>query len=634
MQRRAKQKILLVSGVMLFILGMIGVNLYRSGFEYIYSPSNDRVINPGGSPQAATIKSDESKVTLEMLALGEQTYMEKTFGNEVFLSDILGEFDGPFTIPHVMKAITKLGGRGTTNLQVEAAKSAKIGDVIIKKGELIDTGLDVPKGVYAPLGVKVKREEGRWKAGVTCMACHATVDPASGQILQGIPNRDLNIGYLLALGTNTSAYFTRTNITSLKKYLSQLSKPVTTSEGKQDLLPDPNKLEDEVDRQIMAWPKGSVDVTLDKENNPVQIPDALTTGDHPFGWSGQGIVGPFKGASAGINNVHAQNLDTVSQTEVIKPMYGIDKEVYLGTILQRAANPKYRYQSGEQKPSDFFAEVDPTPGVPGVNQLYRTAIFPKANYFSSIGLTYSTPGFHVMEELNAMAAWMETLKYPPSPYKADTQIADQGRDVFERAGCIKCHAGDYLSSNQVVPVEMVRTEPSRAKGFHLVERIIGPAITYAGDTPIPVPSDAKKVKIPMTLKQQQQLRIAWAHAGSQGGYKTMSLLGLAWSAPYLHDGGVAVGKERSVVGLPHTLQQGQEADPYHSLLAIIDRDLREKVIASNRSSKGLRSAHVTGEGHEYWVDRHSGFTREEQEALIRYLLSLPSQSSDMRQGAR
>jgi hypothetical protein len=33
-----------------------------------------------------------------------------------------------------------------------------------------------------------------------------------------------------------------------------------------------------------------------------------------------------------------------------------------------------------------------------------------------------------------------------------------------------------------------------------------------------------------------------AHRGSNGGYKVPSLVGLYWSEPYLHDGGVAVGK--------------------------------------------------------------------------------------------
>ncbi|HZG17790.1 MAG TPA: electron transport protein [Candidatus Bathyarchaeia archaeon] len=625
MRKWSNSKMLFIGCGLFLLAGGIFVGLYQKGFEYVYTPPKEKYVNPPMLNARIASQVSGMKVTPEMLALGEATFIEKTFGNERFFTDIMGTFDGPFTIPNIMKAIAKLNGRGTTNLQVEAAKTATIGGKTIKKGELIDTGIDVAKGSYAPLGFKVKWEEGRWKAGITCMACHATVDPASGKILQGLPNRDFNMGYLLALSTNTSSYFTHTNIVSLKKYITELSVPVTTSDGKRALLPDPQKLEEEVDRQVMFWPKGSVDVTLDSENNPVQIPDSLTKGDHPYGWNGQGLVGPFKGASAAINNVHSQNMDTLSQTVVSKPLLGIDKEVYLGTVLQRAANPKYRFQGGkgQEKPTAFFSKVDPTPGVPGINQLYVTSTYPKANYISSVGLTYGTPGYHTLEEINAMSAWMETLKAPTSPFQTDARTVRRGRQVFERAGCIRCHAGDYLTSNAVIPIEEVKTEPSRAKGFKKIQRIMGPAIMYTPDTPIPIPRDAKKVKIPMTDRQRQQLQIAWAQSGSRGGYKSMSLLGLFWSAPYLHDGGVAVGKDRSQVGVPQTEMKGVAPDPYNSLLAMVDKDLREKVIASNRSEDFLRQAHVTGEGHPFWVDRTTGFTKEEQDALVRYLLSLP-----------
>ncbi|WP_235828010.1 electron transport protein [Brevibacillus migulae] len=625
MWKQAKSKWILIGCGFFVLAGGIFAGLYRSGFEYVYTPAKAKYVNPPMADARIASQTSGVTVTQEMLALGEETYIEKTFGNERFFTDIMGAFDGPLSIPNILKAVAKLKGRGTTNLQVEAAKTATIGGKTIHKGQIIDTGIDVPKGVYAPLGFKIKWEEGRLKAGISCMACHATVDPRSGKILQGLPNRDFNMGYLLALSTNTTSYFTHTNITSLKKYITELSVPVTTSDGRQALLPDPQKLEDEVDRQVMFWPKGSVDVTLDSENNPVQIPDALTKGDHPFGWNGQGMVGPFKGASAGINNVHSQNMDTLSQTVVSKPMLGIDKEVYLGTVLQRAANPKYRYKGGKgkERPTAFFAKVDPTPGVAGINELYVTSTYPKANYISSVGLTYGTPGYHALEEINAMSAWMETLKAPASPFQTDAVTSRKGRQVFERAGCIRCHAGDYLTSNAVIPIEQVKTEPSRAKGFHKVQRILGPPLMYTEDTPLPIPPDAKKVKIPITEHQRQQLKIAWAQSGSRGGYKTMSLLGLAWSAPYLHDGGVAVGKDRSHVGLPQTEMKELTPDPYNSLLALVDKDLREKVIASNRSAAYLREAHVSGEGHAFWVDRTTGFTKEDQDALVRYLLSLP-----------
>lgn len=41
---------------------------------------------------------------------------------------------------------------------------------------------------------------------------------------------------------------------------------------------------------------------------------------------------------------------------------------------------------------------------------------------------------------------------------------------------------------------------------------------------------------------REQLKLAFAHGDSPGGYKVPSLIRLYWTAPYLHEGGVAVGK--------------------------------------------------------------------------------------------
>jgi len=104
------------------------------------------------------------------------------------------------------------------------------------------------------------------------------------------------------------------------------------------------------------------------------------------------------------------------------------------------------------------------------------------------------------------------------------------------------------------------------------------------------------------------------------------LIGLHWTALYLHDGGVAVGPNpEKDLGVPGTLQRGVEPDPFHSLRALVDRRLRQKVIAANRASKDLQAMHVAGIGHEFWVDEAAGFTKEDQENLIHFLLNLQYQ---------
>jgi hypothetical protein len=102
-----------------------------------------------------------------------------------------------------------------------------------------------------------------------------------------------------------------------------------------------------------------------------------------------------------------------------------------------------------------------------------------------------------------------------------------------------------------------------------------------------------------------------------------NLVGLAWSAPYLHDSGVAVGPDPAKhLGVPGTLDAGIAPDPANSLRALVDRGLRAKVVAANAASQKARTARVTGEGHAYWADSAAGVSAEEQTDLVAYLLSI------------
>lgn len=116
--------------------------------------------------------------------------------------------------------------------------------------------------------------------------------------------------------------------------------------------------------------------------------------------------------------------------------------------------------------------------------------------------------------------------------------------------------------------------------------------------------------------------MALAQGESPGGYKVPSLVGLAWTAPYLHDGGVAVGDDpEAQLGMPGTLLASRMPDPANSLRALVDRRLRAKVIAANRGSDALRASHVTGAGHDHWADEGAGVLRDDQDALILDLLT-------------
>jgi hypothetical protein len=93
--------------------------------------------------------------------------------------------------------------------------------------------------------------------------------------------------------------------------------------------------------------------------------------------------------------------------------------------------------------------------------------------------------------------------------------------------------------------------------------------------------------------------------------------------PYLHDGGVAVGPDPGrQLGMAGTVAAGIRPDPAESLRALVDRSLRERVVAANHADASIKDMHVQGIGHEYWADGSNGFSREDQDALIHYLLTV------------
>ena len=147
---------------------------------------------------------------------GKQIFRYDTFGDEAFWSDTLKL--------HRAIAGEKLGGVGA-GLSPKAALAAGLKvdmdslpqDLVLKiKGGQVD--LDDPATTLALIKlnavVGVKGEfnpDGSLKAiGMSCAVCHSTVDdafaPGIGHRLDGWPNRDLNVGGVISLAPDLSAY--------------------------------------------------------------------------------------------------------------------------------------------------------------------------------------------------------------------------------------------------------------------------------------------------------------------------------------------------------------------------------------------------------------------------------------------
>jgi hypothetical protein len=160
--------------------------------------------------------------------------------------------------------------------------------------------------------------------------------------------------------------------------------------------------------------------------------------------------------------------------------------------------------------------------------------------------------------------------------------------------------------------------------------LLVPPQMYSLDTPVPIPANAKVLNVP-TEGISKQPNLLPDGLLPNGGYKTPSLLGLYLTPPYLHDGGVAVRKgalavredgsyqvaDASGLGLSGTLSRGILPDAALSLRALIDRDLRQKVVATNQANPALKVSNLDGTGHDFYVDG-----AKQQADLVNFLLAL------------
>ncbi|MFN6569160.1 hypothetical protein [Dendronalium sp. ChiSLP03b] len=569
-------------------------------------------------------------ITEDLIKLGRDAFYTETFGNEIFITDVTGILNGPLNIGNLAKAIASLGGKHTTNLQVTLDRDMTVGNRTFKQGDILNTGLDVPAGSLFPLGVITRINHGKIRVGITCAACHAAVDRGSGRILEGAPNNDLDTGLILALASNSAAWFRQTGANPLT--IAPSGTTYINADNQEARLPDAKALEDAVDEALLAWPPGNFDSTGDNKNNPSQNPSSYTFAAYPYGWSGNASIGWFHGLTTLNSNVHATNSDLTTGADASQQLLGIDKETYLGVILQNSANSAFRLPAGA-KPSEFFEKIDPTPGTPAMNEVIKMPGFPKGSPFILDGLMANSPGQPVAAQLNGMSAFQNTLA-PPPHQSTNLEALKRGAAIFTKAGCIECHSGRYFTNNRVIAQQEIKSQPSRAKAQAAFARNFVKPQTYASNVSVPLPNNPLVLDVPTDITAPEDYNLAYA-IGNSGGYKVPSLIGLHVTAPYLHDGGVAVGKEAlqqdtneytvarpDQLGIVGTLLNNIAPDPSASLRSLLDRNLRQQVIAANHAQPDLQKSNVDGSGHNYWVDKQASFTTQDQSDLIEFLLSL------------
>lgn len=597
------------------------------------------------------------QITQELIDKGEDIYFNRKIGDTFGLQGVFGFAQGFASIvPEITTAIAQLGGQPTTNLQITLQNNIVLGSRTFPAGTVLNTGLKVEKGGTFPLGF-VSDQKTR-TIGITCAACHATVSN-EGKRLAGIPNGELAISLLIALSPNTSAGFARLSFNPLDPQYQGNGKTIIDSKGQAVKLPDPEKFEKAFDDAVLDVPFGNFESSPDGINNTTQIPSGFTFKNHPYLADGQFAVGPFAGLSVINNAVHSSEINLLAAAQLSQETLKIDPEVYIGTFLQNAADPRLRLPDGVQ-PSVWLRQKQQELGIP-LAELEDQVPAPGVGNYPNLNLSLVTyngllfsPNSDNSQDIasgkflfanNAMSAFQNSLVPPanrtPENWKAlKSGSVQRGARVFQKANCATCHIPPFFTDNTIHPIDEIGTNSARAKSRLGLNNLLVEPKLYTFDTTVPVSANAEVLDVPTEGISESPTTLPKGILPN-GGYKTTTLRGLYFSAPYLHDGGVAVREgslkvfqdggfqvvDLSGLGLTGTLSQGLPADPASSLRALLDQELREKVVGANKLNPALspERSNLDGTGHEFYVDNQTGFSPQEQTDLINFLLALDNE---------
>lgn len=520
----------------------------------------------------------------------------------------------------------------TTNLEVTLSRDLKIGSKAIPAGTVMRTGLDVQAGNFTPVGFD--------GGAVSCAICHASVDLQTGRQVIGRANTDLDIGLFLALSPNSAGAFVKVNKSDfdpMDARFPRTGRTIINSKDEMVALPDPIAFEAAFDDFLLTMPSGTFDAGPDNTTSLVRVPDNFVVGEGGMGWDGGFNIGPFGGVTAFSSAVHSFELSMSSPFFSPESVLGHDPEVFLGTILQHAADPALRIPDGV-KPSVWLKENFP---LAERERLVETPAFPDPSLFSLNGLIFNPPGEHVLESANALAAFQTSLNVPPneSPDNFTALLSgavQRGGEVFIAAKCHECHVPPFYTDRQIHPADELGVNPARGKARNSLQGRLVKAQLPAFDLVPPFSADPPMLDIPPAEGTTDNLSLPPGLIQMTGGYKTTGLRGVYLNAPYLHDIGVAVHPDaiavnldgsyrvldESLIGVTNTRKIAEPVSAAHSLRALVDRDLRAICVANNQADPDLVRSNVVGAGHEFFVDPQAGFSYQEQSDLIAFLLAL------------
>jgi hypothetical protein len=200
---KRKPVLFVLSAVLLFVVSAVFMQCSTQ-------PGHRSSADISGDPDDPT--QSIKKNAEEMLEKGKAVFRFETFGDEVFWTDklqlhkaLVDKEHGGIGAGLTPKQALAAGLKVDLHLIPEFLKKK------IKEGKFLDdpwVTLDLLK-LNAVIGVVAKFENDKIKSvGITCASCHSTVaDPSGiGQRQDGWPNRDLNVGAIVSMAPDLSAY--------------------------------------------------------------------------------------------------------------------------------------------------------------------------------------------------------------------------------------------------------------------------------------------------------------------------------------------------------------------------------------------------------------------------------------------
>lgn len=259
--------------------------------------------------------------------------------------------------------------------------------------------------------------------------------------------------------------------------------------------------------------------------------------------------------------VLARHRASATSPPAVPDLIGVEHQRYLdksGLVRQRGIGDLMRYAALNNE-MDFlsrFGDFIPS----GTN--FRTLPDPT-------GPDVPGEGRYSDEQLYALALYLYSLKPPLNPNlpttPAQQALVQQGREVFDREDCYRCHAPETgYTNNKLIPAPGFTVPENHPDAAHIMKRSIGSDPT-------------------LTLYTRR----------GTGFYKVPSLLGLWYRSPLEHNGSVA------------TLEDW--FDP---------RRLDDDYVPTGWKGYGVNTRAV--QGHEFGLDLDEG----DRKALIAFLRTL------------